>query len=118
MHVFLKRTAVSMIALVMAMPLSAEAQTAKTVPQSQTQMQLSFAPLVKQTSGAVVNVYAERVVQRQSPFAGDPFVDQFVGQFRCGQVSPRQLQRRTMMQDWANRLDLWGQGKPKAATVR
>lgn len=25
-------------------------------------------------------------------------------------------QRRTMMQDWANRLDLWGQGKPKAAS--
>ncbi len=80
MHVLLKRTAVSMIALVMAMPLSAEAQTAKTLPQSQTQMQLSFAPLVKQTSGAVVNVYAERVVQRQSPFAGDPFFEQFFGQ--------------------------------------
>lgn len=25
-------------------------------------------------------------------------------------------QRRTMMQDWGNRLDLWGQGKPKAAS--
>lgn len=25
-------------------------------------------------------------------------------------------QRRTMMQDWANRLDLWGQGQPKAAS--
>ncbi|WP_349958025.1 DegQ family serine endoprotease [Rhizobium sp. ZPR3] len=80
MHVLLKRTAVSMIALVVAMPLSAEAQTAKTLPESQTQMQLSFAPLVKQTSGAVVNVYAERVVQRQSPFAGDPFFEQFFGQ--------------------------------------
>lgn len=25
-------------------------------------------------------------------------------------------QRRTMMQDWANRLDLWGQGQLKAAS--
>ena len=80
MQVLLKRTAVSMIALIMAMPLSAAAQTAKSVPESQMQMQLSFAPLVKQTAGAVVNVYAERVVQRQSPFAGDPFFEQFFGQ--------------------------------------
>ncbi|MBB5572310.1 MULTISPECIES: DegQ family serine endoprotease [Rhizobium] len=80
MQVLLKRTAVSMIALIMTMPLSAEAQTAKSVPQSQMQMQLSFAPLVKQTAGAVVNVYAERMVQRQSPFAGDPFFEQFFGQ--------------------------------------
>lgn len=73
MQVLLKRTAVSMIALIMAMPLSAAAQTAKSVPESQMQMQLSFAPLVKQTAGAVVNVYAERVVQRQSPLPATPF---------------------------------------------
>ncbi|MGO8344949.1 serine protease, partial [Rhizobium ruizarguesonis] len=30
--------------------------------------------------GAVVNVYAEKIVQRQSPFAGDPFFEQFFGQ--------------------------------------
>ncbi|MGO8506803.1 serine protease, partial [Rhizobium leguminosarum] len=41
---------------------------------------LSFAPLVKQTSGAVVNVYAEKTFRRQSPFAGDPFFEQFFGQ--------------------------------------
>ncbi|MDE1991898.1 MAG: DegQ family serine endoprotease [Rhizobiaceae bacterium] len=80
MQVLLKRAAISMIALIMAMPLSAEAQTAKSVPQNQMQMQLSFAPLVKQTAGAVVNVYAERVVERRSPFAGDPFFEQFFGQ--------------------------------------
>ncbi|WFU10279.1 DegQ family serine endoprotease [Rhizobium sp. CB3090] len=80
MQVLLKRTAISMIAVIMTMPLSAEAQTAKSVPQSQMQMQLSFAPLVKQTAGAVVNVYAERQVQQRSPFAGDPFFEQFFGQ--------------------------------------
>ncbi|MCO5733988.1 DegQ family serine endoprotease [Rhizobium sp. SSA_523] len=52
----------------------------KVVPESRTEMQLSFAPLVKRTASAVVNVYAERVVQRSNPFAGDPFFEQFFGQ--------------------------------------
>ncbi|KQW27413.1 serine protease [Rhizobium sp. Root274] len=53
----------------------------KVVPQSQLDMQMSFAPLVKQTRGAVVNVYAERIVQsRSNLFAGDPFFEQFFGQ--------------------------------------
>lgn len=50
------------------------------MPQSRAEMQLSFSPLVKQTHGSVVNVYAERVVARASPFAGDPFFEQFFGQ--------------------------------------
>lgn len=80
MHDLLKRASLPMLALVLALPLDAHAQTAKTVPQSQMEMQLSFAPLVKQTTGAVVNVYAEKTVRRQSPFAGDPFFEQFFGQ--------------------------------------
>jgi Do/DeqQ family serine protease len=80
MHDLLKRASFPMLALVLALPLDAHAQTAKTVPQSQMEMQLSFAPLVKQTTGAVVNVYAEKTVRRQSPFAGDPFFEQFFGQ--------------------------------------
>ncbi len=63
-----------------AAPARAQAQPEKAVPQSQGEVQLSFAPLVKQTAGAVVNVYAERLVQRRSPFAGDPFFEQFFGQ--------------------------------------
>ncbi|HTO29682.1 MAG TPA: DegQ family serine endoprotease [Pararhizobium sp.] len=43
-------------------------------------MQLSFAPLVKRTANAVVNVYAEKTVERRSPFADDPFFEQFFGQ--------------------------------------
>jgi Do/DeqQ family serine protease len=63
------------------MPVTARAQDSKAVPSSTADMQLSFAPLVKRTAGAVVNVYAERVVQkRASPFAGDPFFEQFFGQ--------------------------------------
>ena len=50
------------------------------VPQSQAEIKLSFAPLVKETSPAVVNVYAaRRVSARRSPFADDPFFGQFFG---------------------------------------
>lgn len=58
------------------------------VPQSQSEIQLSFAPLVKEAAPAVVNIYAKRVVAvRSSPFAGDPF---FQGLFRdFGTVRPQ-----------------------------
>ena len=50
-------------------------------PRSRADMQQSFSPLVKATAPAVVNVYADRTVQRSlSPFAGDPFFEQFFGQ--------------------------------------
>ncbi|MGL4404695.1 MAG: serine protease, partial [Notoacmeibacter sp.] len=52
----------------------------KRTPFGQGEIQLSFAPLVKQTAPAVVNVYAERMArQRTSPFEGDPFFEQFFG---------------------------------------
>jgi len=72
----------ALAALVIAVSLAspALAEEAKTVPQSRTEMQLSFAPLVKQTANAVVNVYAERVVERRSIFSGDPFFEEFFGQ--------------------------------------
>ena len=57
------------------------ATQAKTVPHDRAQIDLSFAPLVKKTAPAVVNVYAARAVPAQrSPFAGDPFFGQFFGQ--------------------------------------
>lgn len=75
----LKCVPASILALSLLFPAVTFAQE-RAVPQSRTEMQLSFAPLVKQTAGAVVNVYAERVVQRLNPFAGDPFFEQFFGQ--------------------------------------
>ena len=44
-------------------------------------MQLSFAPVVKQVTPAVVNVYATTMTEQgfQSPFANDPFFSQFFG---------------------------------------
>ncbi|WP_284757974.1 DegQ family serine endoprotease [Agrobacterium sp. fls2-241-TYG-188a] len=71
----------ALVATMLVLPAHVRAQDSKTVPSSTAEMQLSFAPLVKRTSGAVVNVYAERVVERRaSPFAGDPFFEQFFGQ--------------------------------------
>ena len=53
------------------------------VPFASGEIQLSFAPLVAEAAPAVVNVYAARRVQSRSPFAGDPFFEQFFGdQFR------------------------------------
>ncbi|MFW2545227.1 trypsin-like peptidase domain-containing protein [Primorskyibacter sp. 2E107] len=62
----------------LSVPVSGLAQVT-TVPQSQSQIQLSFAPLVKQAAPAVVNIYARRVVEARSPFADDPFFRNFFG---------------------------------------
>ncbi|RUS58621.1 PDZ domain-containing protein [Pseudorhodobacter sp. E13] len=62
-----------------AMPVLAQAEA---VPQSQAEIGLSFAPLVREAAPAVVNIYAKRVVEgRESPFSGDPFFQQFFQDF-------------------------------------
>lgn len=61
--------------------LPALAQTQKQVPQTQSEIQLSFAPVVKRVTPSVVNVYATTVTQQSaSPFASDPFFQHFFGQ--------------------------------------
>lgn len=58
------------------------------IPQSQAQMQLSFVPLVKEATPAVVNIYAKVIRQsRRSPFRGDPFFERFFNDF--GAERPR-----------------------------
>jgi Do/DeqQ family serine protease len=59
---------------------NSSAQETTRLPESREEMQLSFAPLVRQTAPAVVNVYAEREVRQRSPFQGDPFFERFFGQ--------------------------------------
>ncbi len=49
------------------------------VPESMSEVKLSFAPVVERAAPAVVNVYSRRVVQQRSPFAGDPFFERFFG---------------------------------------
>lgn len=53
----------------------------KVVPQSQGQVQLSYAPLVKKTAPAVVNVYTAKTVRTRqvSPLFNDPFFRRFFG---------------------------------------
>ncbi|HYD17571.1 MAG TPA: DegQ family serine endoprotease [Patescibacteria group bacterium] len=65
---------------------TAGAQNAQ-VPQTVQQIQLSFAPIVKRTSPAVVNIYTKRVVQERTmlnPFMNDPFF----GGLRLGLEGP------------------------------
>ncbi len=50
------------------------------VPNSRQQVTLTFAPIVKKASPAVVNVYTRRVLKQQvSPLFNDPFFRQFFG---------------------------------------
>jgi len=50
------------------------------VPDNREQVTLSYSPLVKRVSPAVVNIYTKRVVTRSiSPFGRDPFFEQFFG---------------------------------------
>jgi serine protease Do len=52
----------------------------RAVPQSQAEVQLSFAPIVKAVTPSVVNVYATTITQQSaSPFANDPFFQRFFG---------------------------------------
>ncbi|WP_297323695.1 DegQ family serine endoprotease [uncultured Bartonella sp.] len=60
------------------------------VPQSENEIKLSFAPLVKKTVPSVVNVYAARQVRVRSPFEGDPFFEQFFGRAVPNTPSRRQ----------------------------
>ncbi|MCF1707964.1 Do family serine endopeptidase [Tabrizicola sp. J26] len=68
----------SLALLLLASPVLAETA----VPQSQMQMDLSFAPVVRSAAPAVVNIYTTRIVEdRQSPFVDDSFFSQFFRDF-------------------------------------
>ena len=59
------------------------AHAERTPPTDMMHMQLSFAPVVKQVSPAVVNIYTSRTVRQSrshSPFMSDPFFSQFFGE--------------------------------------
>jgi serine protease Do len=67
------------------------AAESRQVPQSRTEMELSFAPLVKQVAPAVVNVYATTISrQSNSPFADDPFFSQLFGRNSPFAARPRE----------------------------
>jgi serine protease Do len=73
------RLAPLLLALLVALPAPAQ-----TVPQSREQVRLSFAPVVKRTAPAVVNVFSRRVVRSAggapaSPLLNDPLFRRFFG---------------------------------------
>jgi Do/DeqQ family serine protease len=53
----------------------------RVVPQSRLDMTMSFAPLVKRTAPAVVNVYTKSIVQQQQQYTDSPFNDPFFRRF-------------------------------------
>lgn len=64
----------------------------RVVPQTRSEITLSFAPVVKQAAPAVVNIYTKKIVKRRaSPFAGDPFFERFFQD-----MFPAQRQRRSI----------------------
>ena len=53
----------------------------KRLPSSQSEINLSYASLVKRAAPAVVNIYTKRFVKSiSSPFFNDPFFRQFFGE--------------------------------------
>ncbi len=64
------------------------------IPSSKVEVQLSYAPVVKQAAPAVVNIYTKRVVKTRSfsPFANDPFFQRFFGD-RFGGTSRARIER-------------------------
>jgi Do/DeqQ family serine protease len=73
--------AASFVAAVLAVPVLISAAMAddRRVPASPGELQLSFAPVVRRATPAVVNVYAARVVENRNPFINDPMFRQFFG---------------------------------------
>ena len=74
-------------AILLAIALAGTAAAETRIPNSEVEVKLSYAPVVKAAVPSVVNIYAKRLVQAQvSPFATDPFFSQFFGN---GQTRPR-----------------------------
>ena len=63
----------------------------RTVPRSGAELKLSFAPVVKRATPAVVNVYAARAVEVRNPLFDDPFFRRFFG--APGNIPREQMQR-------------------------
>ncbi len=67
-------------ALIATLLLTVPAMAAEQVPASREQVTLTFAPLVKKATPAVVNIYTRRTVKtRPMPFFNDPIFRQFFG---------------------------------------
>ena len=77
------RLAIALSACMACVPMVSEAQgqaVQRRAPESRPQIQLSFAPLVKKSAPAVVNIYTQKTLtQPISPLFSDPFFRKFFG---------------------------------------
>ena len=76
-----RKSFILMLATLLLLAGAAGAQQPATtaVPSSREAVRQSFAPIVKRTAPAVVNVFSRRVVENHSPFQNDPFFRRFFG---------------------------------------
>ena len=71
-----------------------EARAERRAPASPTEITLSFAPVVKKTAPAVVNIFAEKLVlSRRSPMVGDPFFERFMRRFGRPDMGRERIER-------------------------
>ena len=71
-----------------------EAQAERRAPTSPAELQLSFAPVVKKTAPAVVNIFAQKLVRsRRSPMFGDPFFERFMRRFGRPDMGRERIER-------------------------
>ncbi|PZQ44655.1 MAG: serine protease [Micavibrio aeruginosavorus] len=65
----------------------------RAVPESKGQVTLSYAPIVKKISPAVVNIYTKRVVkQNVSPFMADPMFEKLFGNLNMNGLTREQVE--------------------------
>ncbi len=75
----MKNLIANLMMAVMLMALTPITIYAQKVPQSQAEVTLTFAPLVKKTASSVVNIYAKKIVTQRTGLSVDPFFRQFFG---------------------------------------
>ena len=70
----------------------------RVVPQSQLQVQLSYAPLVEQAAPAVVNIYTQKIVSNRqtTPLFNDPFFKRFFGDLGLQLNRPRREKHNSL----------------------
>ena len=86
----MRRVIVLALALVFSMPGAFALEQSRT-PTSVEELRLSFAPLVKRTAPAVVNIYTSKTVRQRriSPLFDDPFFRRFFGGLQGGPTRKR-----------------------------
>ncbi len=88
------KSRVTIMIMLTAVLLASPAHAQKRVPETQTEIKLSFAPLVRTAAPAVVNIFTRKTVTTRSfsPLFDDPFFRRFFGdQFRSGKRSKKKF---------------------------